>query len=129
MQKTNPHLFLLEGEAEGAPGLMGSRCSGCGQVALLRQAACPRCGGRELLTVCIGQRARLGESAEVFHSVDGFEAPYWIGLIETEQGPRTFAPILAPPGQPLPVGLPLRFRLLPHADGRVGFAYAPETTP
>jgi len=29
----------------------------------------------------------------------------------------------------LPVGLPLRFRLLPHADGRVGFAYEPEATP
>ena len=25
MEKTNPNLFLLEGEAEGAPGLLGSR--------------------------------------------------------------------------------------------------------
>lgn len=125
MQKTNPTLFFLEGEAPGAPGLKGSRCPGCGQTVLLQVAACPRCGRRELETVCIGQRATLGESAEVFHSADGFEAPYFIGTIETEQGPRTFAPIAAKPGAQLRVGTPLRFCLLERPDGRVGFAYAP----
>jgi uncharacterized OB-fold protein len=124
LQKTNPTLFFLEGEAPGAPGLKGSRC-GCGQTVLLQVAACPRCGGRDLETVCIGQRATLGESAEVFHSADGFEAPYFIGMIATEQGPHTFAPISAAPGTLLRVGMPLRFRLLERPDGRVGFAYAP----
>lgn len=126
MQKTNPSLFFLEGEAPGAPGLKGSHCSGCGQTVLLQVAACPRCGKRDLEIVCIGQRATLGESAEVFHSVDGFEAPYFIGTIATEQGPHTFAPIAAKPGTQLRVGMPLRFQLLERADGRVGFAYAPE---
>jgi uncharacterized OB-fold protein len=125
MQKTNPTLFFLEGEAPGAPGLKGSRCTGCGQTVLLQVAACPRCGRRELETVCIGQRATLGQSAEVFHSADGFEAPYFIGMIETEQGPCTFAPIAAQPGAKLHLGMPLRFRLLQRPDGRVGFAYAP----
>jgi uncharacterized OB-fold protein len=125
LQKTNPTLFFLEGEAPGAPGLKGSRCPGCGQTVLLQVAACPKCGKRELETVCIGQRATLGESAEVFHSADGFEAPYFIGMIETEQGPCTFAPIAAKPGTQLSVGMPLRFRLLERADGRIGFAYAP----
>ncbi|MDB5857234.1 MAG: putative nucleic-acid-binding protein [Ramlibacter sp.] len=124
LQKTNPTLFFLEGEAPGAPGLKGSRC-GCGQTVLLQVAACPRCGRRDLETVCIGQRATLGESAEVFHSADGFEAPYFIGMIETEQGPRTFAPIAAAPGTALRPGMALKFRLLERADGRVGFAYAP----
>lgn len=125
MQKTNPNLFFVDGEAPGAPGLKGSRCPGCGRTVLLRVAACPSCGRRDLETVCIGQRATLGESAPVFHSVDGFEAPYVIGLVRTEDGPSTFAPIVAPPGTPLPVGLPLRFSLLERPDGRVGFAYAP----
>ncbi|NML45727.1 hypothetical protein HHL11_18405 [Ramlibacter sp. G-1-2-2] len=125
MQKTNPSLFFLEGEAPGAPGLKGSRCPACGQTVLLQIAACPRCGGRALETVCIGQRATLGESAEVFHSVDGFDAPYFIGAIATEQGPHTFAPIAAKPGTELRAGMPLRFRLLERADGRIGFAYAP----
>ena len=48
-----------------------------------------------------------------------------IGTVETEQGPRTFAPIAAKPGTPLRVGMPLRFRLLQRPDGRIGFAYAP----
>lgn len=124
-QKTNPTLFFLEGEAPGAPGLKGSRCGGCGQTVLLQVAACPRCGQRDLQSVCIGQHATLGESAEVFHSADGFEAPYFIGMIETEQGPCTFAPIAAAPGIELRPGMALKFRLLPRPDGRVGFAYAP----
>ena len=125
MQKTNPNLFFLEGEAPGAPGLKGSRCPGCGQTVLLQVAACPKCGRRDLELVCIGQRATLGESAEVFHSVDGFDALYFIGAIKTEQGPATFAPIAAAAGTQLKVGMPLRFKLLERADGRVGFAYAP----
>lgn len=124
MQKTNPTLFFTEGEAPGAPGLKGSRCQRCGQTVLLQVAACPKCGARDLDLVCIGQRARLGQSSEVFHSADGFEAPYFIGMIETEQGPCTFAPIAAAPGTPLKVGMPLRFTLLERPDGRVGFAYA-----
>lgn len=126
MQKTNPHLFFLEGEMPGAPGLRGTRCSECGQVVLLQVSACPRCAGRDLESVCIGQRATLGESSEVFHSLDGFEAPYFIGMVHTEQGPATFAPIAAAPGTALRVGMPLTFRLLPRTDGRVGFAYALE---
>jgi len=126
LHKTNPALFYAEGEAPGAPGLKGARCPGCAQVVLLQPAACPRCGRRDLQPACIGQRATLGESAPVFHSADGFEAPYTIGLICTEEGPRTFAPIAGEPGVPLPVGQRLRFRLLPRDDGRIGFAYAPE---
>ena len=125
LQKTNPTLFFLEGEAPGAPGLKGSRCPGCGQTVLLQVAACPKCGRRDLETVCIGQQATLGEFAEVFHSADGFEAPYFIGTIQTEQGPATFAPIAAAPGTALTKGMALKFRLLPRGDGRVGFAYAP----
>jgi len=124
MRKTNPTLFFVDGEADGAPGLKGSRCHQCGQTVLLQVAACPRCGNRQLELVCIGQRATLGESAEVFHSVDGFEAPYFIGQVHTEQGPRTFAPIVAPPGSALHPGMALRFQLLERGDGRVGFAYA-----
>ncbi len=127
--KTNPSLFFVEGEAPAAPGLKGSRCPGCGQTLLLELAACPRCGRRDLQSTCIGQRATLGQSSEVFHSADGFEAPYFIGEVITSEGPRTFAPIVATPGTRLAPGMPLRFRLLTHADGRVGFAYEPSGNP
>lgn len=124
MRKTNPSLFFIDGEAPGAPGLKGSQCTACGQTVLLQVAACPRCGGREIKPACIGQRATLGQSSEVFHSADGFEAPYFIGQIETEQGPRTFAPIAVAPGTKLEAGMALCFKLLERPDGRTGFAYA-----
>src|SRR4051794_16155321 len=103
--KTNPSLFYVEGEAQGAPGLKGSRCPACSTTVLLDVPACPRCGRRDPQRVCIGRRATLGLCSEVFHSADGFEAPYFIGEVHTEEGPRTFAPIAAPAGTPLPQGL------------------------
>ena len=125
MQKTNPSLFFVDGEAAGAPGLKGSCCGDCGHVVLLELLACPKCGSRKLTTVAIGQHAELEHSAEVFHSVDGFDEPYFIGQVKTAEGPRTFAPIAVAPGTALRVGMALRFTLLPRADGRVGFTYTP----
>lgn len=129
MEKTNPHLFYVKGEAPGAPGLKGSRCQDCGHAALLSVPVCPVCLSRRLAPVCIGQGARLRRFSTVFHSADAFEAPYVIGEIETAEGPRTFAPILAPDPARLAAGTPLRFRLLPREGGRVGFAYeaSPDT--
>ncbi|WP_293748525.1 hypothetical protein [Limnohabitans sp. Rim8] len=124
MEKTNPSLFFVEGEAPGAPGLKGSHCPECQQIVLLEVAACPKCGYRELETVCIGQKATLGQSSEVLHSTEGFEAPYFIGQIETAEGPHTFAPLDVKPGTQLRVGMPLTFKLHHRADGRVGFIYA-----
>jgi uncharacterized OB-fold protein len=123
MQKTNPNLFYTEGEMPDAPGLRGTRCRDCHQVVLLSVSACPRCAGRDLENVCIGQRATLGHSAQVFHSLDGFKAPYFIGMVHTREGPSTFAPIDVPEDTVLRPGLPLQFRLLPRENDQVGFAY------
>jgi uncharacterized OB-fold protein len=123
---TNPALFYGAGDIEGGPGLKGSRCTACGTVVLQAVPVCPRCHGRVLQPACIGRRATLGLSSLVHHSADGFAAPYVIAEIRTEEGPRTFAPILAPVDAPLPPGMPLRFELVARSDGRVGFAYAPE---
>jgi uncharacterized OB-fold protein len=123
--KTNPALFYADGEVEGGPGLKGTRCTACGTVVLQAVPVCPGCLGRAVAPACIGRRATLGLSSRVYHPADGFDAPYLIGQVETEEGPRTFAPILAPVDHPLQPGLALRFVLLPRSDGRVGFAYEP----
>lgn len=125
-QLTNPALFYGEGEVDGGPGLKGARCSACATVVLQSAPVCPRCFGRSMQPVCIGRRATLGLSSRVYHSADGFAAPYVIAEVQTEEGPRSFAPILVPVDAPLPHGLPLRFVLVPRPDDRVGFAYAPE---
>lgn len=123
---TNPALFYGAGEIEGGPGLRGSRCSACATVVLQAAPVCPRCQARAMAPVCIGRRATLGLSSRVYHSADGFDAPYVIAEVQTEEGPRSFAPIQVAADAPLPPGLPLRFVLVPRADGKLGFAYAPQ---
>ena len=126
-RKTNPALFYLDDEVEGGGGgLKGMRCPHCRTVVLQEQPVCPRCLARDMAPACIGRRATLGLSSRVHHAADGFEAPYVIARVHTEEGPSTLAPILVPVEHALPVGLPLRFVLLPRGDGQVGFAYAPD---
>lgn len=125
MEKTNPHLFYAGGEAAGAPGLKGTRCRKCGASALLDVPVCPDCLSRDVAAVCIGSKATLTRFSTVFHSADSFEAPYVIGQIHTDEGPSTFAPILADPAQ-LRQGMKLKFSLIERGTpARLGFAYVP----
>lgn len=127
MEKTNPHLFYAGGEAEGAPGLKGTRCRSCGAAALLDVPVCPVCLSRDVAPVCIGGKATLTRFSTVFHSADSFEAPYVIGQIHTEEGPTTFAPILAQDASQLHQGMKLRFSLFERGTpARLAFAYVPE---
>lgn len=131
MEKTNPNLFYAAGEADGAPGLKGTRCGACGAAALLAVPVCPMCLSRDVKPVCIGAIATLTRFSSVFHSADGFEAPYVIGQIHTAEGPSAFAPILAPDASKLRQGMKLRFSLIERGAaggtaGKVGFAYVPD---
>ena len=121
--KTNPNLFYLEGEAQGAPGLKGTRCKDCGKATLLGVPVCPICLSRNVVPACIGTRATLTRFSTVHHSADSFEAPYVIGQIRTMEGPMTFAPIVGTDASKLRDGMKLRFSLLERGEGRVGFAY------
>lgn len=126
-RKTNPHLFYVAGEAPGAPGLKGSRCTGCARVSLQSVPICPYCFSRRIEPVCIGTRAELVGFSLVHHAADGFDAPYVIGEVKTDEGPTTFAPILAPDFAQLTTGMRMQFALVPRPVGDVvGFAYVPE---
>ncbi len=123
MDKTNPNLFYSAGEAPGAPGLKGTRCGGCGKAALLEVPVCPVCLSRDVKPACIGSKATLTRFSSVFHSADGFEAPYVIGHIHTEEGPSTFAPIIGDAAT-LKQGMKLKFSLIERGpSGKTGFAY------
>jgi uncharacterized OB-fold protein len=123
--KANPHLVFVEGEAPGAPGLKASRCAKCGTIVLLEMPVCPGCGARCMDTICAGMRGELRTASQVFHSADGFEAPYFIGEISTREGPRLFAPIIAPADARLVHGMQLEFVLVERKDGMLAFAYRP----
>lgn len=124
MQKSNPNLFLTDGEAAGAPGLKATRCRACGHVALLWLPICPVCGGRAVDAVCVGGKATLGRFSVVHHGTEGFAAPYVIGEVITDEGPRAFAPIMVAGAAGLVEGDRLDFTLVPDAAAQVvRFAY------
>ena len=128
MDKTNPRLFYAADEAPGAPGLKGTRCGACGSCALLEVPVCPDCLSRDVAPLCIGSAATLTRFSTVFHSADSFDAPYVIGQIHTNEGPSTFAPILADALQ-LRQGMKLKFTLIERGTpARLGFAYVPDVT-
>lgn len=121
-KKTNDHLFLLEGEAPGAPGLASSCCKKCERYTLGRVYICPHCFARELEFVASGQQAKLVESSIARHAAGGFEPPYAIGLIRTTEGLTIFSPLVGDTSRLAP-GSDLRFVTLDRPGGQVGFAY------
>lgn len=129
MEKTNPHLFYLAGEAPSAPGLRATRCDACGAVSVPGAMLCPKCASRKLTWVAIGRTATLVHHSVVHHGADGFEAPYIVGFVKTEEGPTAFVPIVGSAGEDLKKGSRLRFSVLDLPADRVGFAYEPETPP
>ncbi len=126
MEKTNPFLFYIAGEAPGAPGLRATQCDDCGTFSLPASLICPKCAGRRLSAVGIGATASLVHHSVVHHGADGFEAPYIVGFVRTEEGPTAFVPIVGSDGDDLHKGSRLHFRLLPLPNDRIGFAYQPE---
>lgn len=94
MQKTNRFLFYTEGEAPGAPGLCATSCPDCGTTSLPPALVCPKCLGRRLMPVGIGAHATLVYHTVVHHGADGFEPPYIVGFVRTEEGPTAFVPIV-----------------------------------
>lgn len=121
--KTNPHVFLAEGEAPGAPGLSATRCQACGRYTLGRVQICSHCFSRKVEPIVAGQRGELVEYSIAHVPAGGLAAPYAIGLIRTDEGLTLFAPLegsiegLAP-------GMALRFVTVPRGNGAIGFGYA-----
>lgn len=129
MEKTNPFLFYTAGEAPGAPGLRATRCDDCGTFSMPSALICPKCASRRLTSVGIGGSATLVYHSVVHHGADGFDAPYIVGFVRTEEGPTAFVPIVGSDGGDLHKGSRLRFDLLALPNDRVGFAYRPEISP
>jgi uncharacterized OB-fold protein len=123
--KTNVHVFLLEGEGTGAPGLRAVQCSSCGQFTLGRALVCGQCLSRDLQPRAAGQKAELLEFAISEHPAGGFDAPYAIGMVQTSEKLTLFSPLVGDPSQ-FERGVSLRFVLLERAGDRVAFAYALE---
>jgi uncharacterized OB-fold protein len=95
--------------------LRGSRCNDCNETTLGASAACPNCGGSDLVDVSLGSDGTLWTHTIVrhrppgnYHGPDPF-APFALGLVELPEGIRVMSRVEADPDQ-LAIGMPVRFR-------------------
>lgn len=124
--KTNPHLFVVDGELPAAPGLRGAHCNSCGKATLGRVPVCCHCFSTEVEARALGQKAEMIEFSIAHVSAGGFEAPYAIAQICTDEGLILFAPLLGDT-EGLVRGQRLEFQLASLPSGAVGFGYARPT--
>lgn len=123
--KTNPHIFLTQDEDAGGPGLRATRCRACNRFTLGRVRICSHCFSREVEMKAAGQRGELVEFSIARHPAGGFEAPYAIGMIRTEEGLTLFSPLQGDIDSLAP-GARLHFTLIDRENGQIGFAYMAE---
>lgn len=121
--KSNAHVFLLEGEGVGAPGLRATCCRICGAYSLGRVMACSFCLSRELDSCAAGQKGEIIEYAMSDHPAGGFAAPYAIAMVRTSEGLTLISPLVGNPSL-FARGAPLHFVLVDRDEAGVTFAYA-----
>ncbi|WP_333827568.1 Zn-ribbon domain-containing OB-fold protein [Pararhodobacter sp.] len=120
--KTNPHVFVLKDELPNGPGLRAARCEACNGYTQGRVPICAHCFSQDIKAVAAGQSAALIEFSIARVSAGGFDAPYAIGQICTDEGMILFAPLVGDP-QAFDPGKRLRYVQVDHPTGVSGFAY------
>jgi uncharacterized OB-fold protein len=120
--KTNPHVFVLKDELPNGPGLRAARCRSCGHHTQGRVMNCAYCFSVDIEALAAGQSAALIEYSIARVSAGGFDAPYAIGQIRTDEGMILFAPLVGNP-QTFGPGERLRYVQVDHPTGVSGFAY------
>jgi len=129
-----PHLVAL---VDGAPRLMGSRCTACGERYFPACRGCTRCCSTDLAPADLGGRGSLwswtvqgflpkapydsGETASDF-------APYGVGYVELSCGLKVEARLTEVEG--LVIGMPMALVVVPYRKGSSGlqtYAFSPVT--
>jgi uncharacterized OB-fold protein len=84
---------MQKGHSGSASGLEGTRCGECGKLSVMAGRACPFCGSPRGTPVPLSGRGRLisWTVIRVAPSRYAAEAPYAVGLLELEEGPRLTA--------------------------------------
>ena len=81
------------------------RCHGCSSVYFPPQPFCPSCGSDDIEIVRASGRGFLYSYVINHRAAPGFEAPYVIGVVELDEGPRLLTNIVEV--DPVPDRLPL----------------------
>ncbi len=85
------------------------RCRDCGSFYFPPQPSCPRCASGDVEVVRSSGRGFLYSYVISHLAAPGFEAPYVIGVVELEEGPRLLTNIVevAPDPDQLSLDLPV----------------------
>lgn len=90
-----------------ASGIFIETCRGCATLWALPRERCPRCGGSDVTRVQASGRGRVFASTLVHRTADeAFRplVPYWIALVDLEEGPRVMGHL----DQAAPIGAPVQ---------------------
>ena len=102
---------------EGAPALLGSRCTSCGTLRHPPLPACAVCGSLGWDTVESSGRGTLYSYVVVHYpQVPAFEYPLPIGLIELEEGTRLVANLEGVELQAIEIGMALRAEFVDYDE-------------
>jgi scaffold protein (connect acetoacetyl-CoA thiolase and HMG-CoA synthase) len=104
--KIRPRIGRWEVGPNGEVGLIGSRCTVCGETFFPEHAVCARCGSEATEEIRLHGPARLGAFTVVHQVPAGFSGPLAVGYGRLEGDVLVLAPIDAPPDQ-LATGMPL----------------------
>lgn len=85
------------------------RCHECSSVYFPPQPFCPSCGSDDIVIVRASGRGFVYSYVINHRAAPGFEAPYVIGVVELEEGPRLLTNIVDvdPVPDTLPLDLPV----------------------
>lgn len=76
----------------GEPRLVGGRCTSCGHATFPVRAVCPVCGS-PMEEEAFGPGATVESIATLHVSTDEAEAPYSVGMLLVDDGPRLLSRI------------------------------------
>ncbi len=100
--------------------VQGRRCAECGKLSVDEGLCCPGCGSRDRSVVALSGRGRLLSWTIIRVAPERYagEAPYPVGLLELEEGPRLTARLAADPEQ-LTAGRSVTFVSLDPSRGPI----------
>ena len=104
---------IFAAHEDGTGELLGGECTACGQRWFPRRDWCPTCEGR------IGECGLGGSGTLYTYTVVrvrpplGLPAPYAVGYVDLERGPRVFALLDPQAIDELAIGMPLALRVAP----------------
>lgn len=111
--RTYPQTYRLE----------AARCKGCGKVFFPPRLICDKCKAREFETFRMKRTGKLVTHTIIRTPGDAFggQAPFAVGIVEMEDGPRLTAQIADVDFEEVKIGLPvqLEFRRI-YAEGEAG---------